>query len=576
MASGEPKAKVIIGADTSNFDKGVKKAKSELVEFEKVATAPFRTAATAAAAFAAAVAGVAKAISVLSEQNQRLGDEWGRLTAGMAASWDTFKTAIANTSFSGVLSEMREASRLARDLYDAQDAMGEIGTAYNIALARQMPLINSLTLKLRDATATEQERVEAGQELLRIYEELESNPTRGLLNVSDAALDKIAGKLGYRLKGASEEALDATRREVEDFFVWLGSEAGESWSAAYAEAAADPAKLMQTNINAQNAGLSENMRALLFNYQTKVGDKDRVAMEEAVTAYYEQQAKYSGETLRIQTQINSLKASEEKGAAKSQKEALKSIKDEAKAAAAEIAEVTAADEAMEQAGNAAYEAWRRLNNMETQPFDNTELQMYAESLREVVKYEASMVDETELLQGTLDRLQDKINGTLSKSEELATIFSEELVKSIESGLVSAFDALADAIGGVTEGGFENVAKALIEPLADMAIRVGTLIMLSGTSIEALKDSLVGFFGGSAILAGGALIAVGVAAKAGLASLANGSYSASANVASSNYSMASGDYETRDVQVHVSGQLKADGDQLVAVIENTNTRNGYTT
>jgi len=214
--------------------------------------------------------------------------------------------------------------------------------------------------------------------------------------------------------------------------------------------------------------------------------------------------------------------------------------------------------------------------MTTQVFDNDLLMAYAENLKEVVDYEKELADLNELLASTQDALNERISKSIDNAEELATIFSEELVKSIESGLVSAFDALADAIGGVTEGGFENVAKALIEPLADMAIRVGTLIMLSGTAIEALKASLVGFFGGSAILAGGALIAVGVAAKAGLASLANGSYSASTNVASSNYSMASGDYETRDVQVHVSGQLKADGDQLVAVIENTNTRNGYTT
>lgn len=576
MAGKSPNLKVNVTADTSSFDKGMQKAKSELSEFQKVATAPFRTAATAAAAFAAAVAGVAKAVSALSEQNQKLGDSWGRLTAGMTASWDAFKTAVANTSFSGVLADMREANRLARDLYDARDAMGEIETAYNIALARQAPLINDLTLKLRDATLSEKERVRAGEELLRVYEELEKNPTRGLLNVSDAALDQIAGKLGYRLKGASEEALAATRREVEDFFVWLGTEAGEAWSSAFAAAASDPTKLMQTNIDAQNAGLSDNMRALLFNYQTKVGDKDRVAMEEAVTAYYNQQAKYSSETLRIQTQISSLRASETKSAGKGQKDPLKAIKEEARAAAAELAEVTAADEAMVQAGNEAYEAWRRLNNMETQPFSNDELMMYAKTLQDVVNYEAQIVDETELLQGALDRLQDKINGTLSRSEELATVFSEELVKSIENGLVGAFDALAEAISGVEQGGFSSVIKALVDPLADMAIRVGTLIMMSGAAIDALKESLIGFFGGSAILAGGALVAVGVAAKAGLASMANGSYSAPASVASGAYNTGGNDFETRDLTVQVTGKLVADGDQLTAVINNTNNRNGYTT
>lgn len=259
-----------------------------------------------------------------------------------------------------------------------------------------------------------------------------------------------------------------------------------------------------------------------------------------------------------------------------QKKAYQEMQQAARAAAQEAGEVAAADAELAAQADDMYEHWRAVNGMTTQVFDNDLLMAYAENLKEVVDYEKELAELNELLASTQDVLNERISKSIDNAEELATIFSEELVKSIESGLVSAFDALADAIGGVTEGGFENVAKALIEPLADMAIRVGTLIMLSGTAIEALKDSLIGFFGGSAILAGGALIAVGVAAKAGLASLANGSYSASANVASSNYSMASGDYETRDVQVHVSGQLKADGDQLVAVIENTNTRNGYTT
>lgn len=581
----EPNLKINVNADTSQFSRGMRQAQGALQEFSKVAKTAFSPLGTAIAGVTAAVAGVTAAIAKLSEQNQALGDEWGRLTSGMAASWDTFKTAVANTNFTGILNDMREAARLARDLYDATDALGEINTAYNISLARQSKTINELQVKLRDASATDEERLEAGQKLLEIYSELEKNPTRGLLNVSEASLDKMAGKLGYQLKGATEDALKATRREVEDFFVWLGSEAGEAWSAAYAEAASDPAKLLQTTIEAQNAGLSDNLRGLLYNYQNNVGDKDRIAMEEAVTAYYNQQAKLSGETMRIQTQINSIKAGQakddERNAAayqKSLKAQEQANKEALRAAAQAAGEVAAADEDMAKAANDSYEAWRRLNNMETQPFDNTELQMYAESLREVVKYEAQMVDETELLQGALDRMQDKINGVVDKSFELTQVFGEELVKAIESGLVGAFDALADAIGGVTDGGFENVIKALLNPLADMAIRVGTLIMLSGEAIEALKASLTTLFGGSAIIAGAALVAVGVAAKAGLAAIGSGNNFASSSpyVASGSYGSAGADYETRELQVNVTGTLRADGDQLEAVLNNTNKKKGYTT
>lgn len=285
----------------------------------------------------------------------------------------------------------------------------------------------------------------------------------------------------------------------------------------------------------------------------------------------------SGQNAETSNYKAPLSDKEIKAAAAARKKAYQEMIQAAREAAREAGEVAAADAEMAEAANEAYEQWRKLNSLaDASPFSNDELMMYAQSLREVVKYEAQFVDETALLQDYLDRMQDKLNGVLSKSEELAEVFSEELVRAIESGLVGSFEALAEVIGGVTDGSFANVAKAMIEPLADMAIRVGTLIMLSGEAIEALKASLTTFFGGSAVLAGAALIGVGVAAKAGLAAISQNSYAASSSyVATSAYGNG-GDYETRDVNVHVSGQLQADGDQLVAVINNTNNRNGYTT
>ena len=57
------------------------------------------------------------------------------------------------------------------------------------------------------------------------------------------------------------------------------------------------------------------------------------------------------------------------------------------------------------------------------------------------------------------------------------------------------------------------------PLADMAITAGGIVLTTGTAVESLKTSLISFFGGSAIAAGAALIAVGTAAKIGLKALA---------------------------------------------------------
>jgi hypothetical protein len=55
----------------------------------------------------------------------------------------------------------------------------------------------------------------------------------------------------------------------------------------------------------------------------------------------------------------------------------------------------------------------------------------------------------------------------------------------------------------------------------MAITAGTIILKSGKAIESLKAALTTGLGIGAIAAGGLLIGVGIAAKAGLKALASG-------------------------------------------------------
>lgn len=306
---------VRLGLKKDEFSKGMKEAKRESSSFVDTLKSIGSKGKLAFAAVAAAITGVVAAVRNLAKQNQTLGDAWNRMSAGMAASWDTFKTAVASMDFSHLLRDMREANRLARDLYDAQDALGEIGTSYNISLAKQLKTINELKVQLRDANLSDEARLEAGKKLLAIYEKLESNPTRGLGNVSDKTLDQMAQKLGFQTKGVTDDVLKATRKEVEQFFIWLGTEAGESWNKAYAKASHNAYDMQFVDFQARQAGLSKNYQNMLKNYQSHVGEKDRLKMEQAVTAYYEQQAKYSGETMRIQTQMNTIRASNNRDAA---------------------------------------------------------------------------------------------------------------------------------------------------------------------------------------------------------------------------------------------------------------------
>ena len=85
----------------------------------------------------------------------------------------------------------------------------------------------------------------------------------------------------------------------------------------------------------------------------------------------------------------------------------------------------------------------------------------------------------------------------------------------------------------------------------------------------------------AIAAGAARIAVGAAAKAGLQAAVNSatgtSYVAS-SVASSGYSNNSSNDRSweREMTLHVTGTLQADGSKLVAVLNNEANRKRYTT
>ena len=128
---------------------------------------------------------------------------------------------------------------------------------------------------------------------------------------------------------------------------------------------------------------------------------------------------------------------------------------------------------------------------------------------------------------TLKHTQDEVDAFLEhfqaqqqKAENIANAFGS----AIERGVIGALDELAEAIG---TGDFDTTAfvKALVNPLADAAISTGLMVMSTGEALKALKAAMLDLFGGGpagAIIAGAALMGIGVAAKAGIAAIASGS------------------------------------------------------
>lgn len=113
----------------------------------------------------------------------------------------------------------------------------------------------------------------------------------------------------------------------------------------------------------------------------------------------------------------------------------------------------------------------------------------------------------------------------------------------------------------------------------MAIAIGKIAIEAGTASLGIKASLESLSTGGAMLAiaaGAALVMLGSAVKAGMSNIASGNYSASMGSYSSTSSSMVSDFEGREVNVNVTGTLQADGDQLVAVINNSNKKSYYTT
>lgn len=159
--------------------------------------------------------------------------------------------------------------------------------------------------------------------------------------------------------------------------------------------------------------------------------------------------------------------------------------------------------------------------------------------------------------------------------------TQETVSIISSSFESLGTSIGGLVGDLATGGdaWSNFRNTAISALGDMAISVGKMAISTGVTTLGIKAALESLNGYAAIAAGVALVALGTAVKTGLSNIASGGYSSSASVASSGYygaSTSSTDYESRKIEIKVTGKLYASGNQLAAVIENENNRKNHTT
>lgn len=162
----------------------------------------------------------------------------------------------------------------------------------------------------------------------------------------------------------------------------------------------------------------------------------------------------------------------------------------------------------------------------------------------------------------------------------------DLTQELQSIMTSTFESIGTSLGGLigdlATGGdaWGNFTNTAISAFGDMAVSIGKMAIQTGVAILGIKAALKDLNPYVAIAAGTALVALGMAVKSGLSNIASGGYSSSASVATSgNYGSSTTvgtGFDSREMNIKVTGNLYASGNQLMAVIENEKNRKNHTT
>lgn len=489
---GDVIVKMLLKSD--DYEKGLQRSKKATQDFSKSITKGFTAGIGKVTALVAAIAGIGKAFEKVANANQTFGDKWHSFTSGLKGAWDEFARSIATMDFSHLFSRLSEASAAARELYGAMDAMGEIMTAYNIGSAKQAKHLAQLRVEMNNQNLSLDTRIEKAREYLAIMKQLESMPLRGLSQVSDKTIEKTMKQMGISFDGLTKKQIAEAKESFIDFFVWLGSETGQKVYPRVLKAVEDVwgyGKEFERILASENVPGGREWLVWIAKYADKVSDKERKALEEAIVGYLRAEASFDETTRRVQTLLNNLtyqKNNPEKPSA-----------DELKA-----------DKAKKQAA----ELRAAVSEIKDIPFE-------VNQAAKATKMPDVITDEW------VKRNKERADEFLAQLEDFRQKV-ESIQKSfgaaIDRGIVNSIDILTEAIGSGEEIDGGAVVKALLSPLADACIEAGLLIMTTGKGVEALRDSLatgLATGGISAIAAGAALMAVGAAAKVGLAAIGRG-------------------------------------------------------
>jgi len=569
---------VRLGLKKDDFEKGLKDVGGKLEGFLTKIKSFGGIMTTVMAAAAAAVTKFAKDAVAMT---QRWGDEWAITMAGIQGAYQAFVRQISSgDGWTNLFANMREAARVARETAAALDEIFERKMSYNYEEAETERQIAQLQLIMRDSSKSDAERKAAAEEIIALEEKLGNikrdiaqqeatayrNSFKSQTQLNDEQIDFLLKEYNTNRDIINQgRAYLEERRQYEKDIARLNT----SMTGAGASAAVRAREALQQ--------LEDNTSQAVKDVAALIKDYDKSSDELVANLVNAEVAVINVDTAVAKAQT---RATSMLGSLSGDKGGSTGVDPDATRAAAVLKRAQDSAKKEVQLLYEKYQTEKQL--LENYGIDTTALtEEYFRNLQKIMEkglddafkpiedMEPIEVEPIEIdwegIDAEVEEGMQVIADLQRQAEDLAKSFGH----AISDGFSSACEELANQLLGLEEINAGGVLKALLTPLADMAIKSGEIIVAEGVALEAAKKGLLGFSGLAPIAAGAALVLIGQAAKAGLAAVAK-SAGATTTASTGGYSGGTGVSGTQSLEteltIYVEGRLS--GEDIVLAGQRT--------
>ena len=504
---------VKLGLKKDEFDKGMKEAGEQVSGDGGLLGKIKGLKVGAIAAWAAIAAAAVKMADSFVHTSQRLGDIWDSTMAGMKGAWGTFVAAINSTDFSNLGKRMADSFREAKLLANMKDAEFEVMNSIELQKSAMKDELAVLQIRMRNQKLSQKEREAAAQEYLTKIKGIYDQEAQYRKQYSIQAQNTYLTSAGIKETGRNREALQTFLTSVapnQELVKALDDFKKDNYHYA-SESQRTLLQGLQEQTGVNLATLSK-----IANYYQSTNDETAKALVDAIVAERAAAGAFNEETRRVQNLGDNVTV---KGGGKV-KESLEDTMAKAQAAM---------DKVLDNAMDHLDDALKEMKPVKFQPL------------------EIIPPDFTEW-----DDFYNKYQDDLQRMQDLLTAFRDAGIQ----GFSDAVQELADQFMGLSEINPGKVVQALLTPLADMAIKEGEILIAQGIGVEACKEALESLNGWAAIAAGASLVAIGAAAKSGLAALAQGGGRSTTTTSYGGSSNSTSNVQTiqTEMTVYVTGRI----------------------